>query len=134
MEINIQPSHIRFGVLFVVVIVLITVCSYGFFAGRALARSELVVGQTRSIMRALNYFASDQDRYPGEAEFVDPGIMRTYLSAMPVTHVPSQECPQPFTYETFDRKNFTIVFCLPRAFDAWTAGQHSTTEKDIATW
>lgn len=134
MEIEIQPSHIRLAILVVVLVLFVTACSYGFLAGRAIARSELVVGQTRSIMHALNYFFSDQDRYPGEAEFNDPGVMRTYMSALPVTQVLSKECPKPFTYETFDRKSFTFVFCVPRGFEAWTAGQHSTTEKDIATW
>lgn len=134
MEIEIQPSYIRLAILLVVLVLFITACSYGFFAGRALARSELTVGQTRNIMRALSYFFADQDRYPGEAEFADPAVMRTYISTVPVTPVLSKECPMPFSYETFDRKNFTFVFCLPRGFDTWTAGQYSTTEKDIATW
>lgn len=134
MEIEIQPYQIRLAILTVVLILFVTACSYGFLAGRALARSELAVEQTRSIMRALNYFFSDQDRYPGQAEFVDPGVMRTYLSAVPVTEVRSKECPKPFAYETFDRKSFTFSFCVARGYGSWSAGQQSTTEKDITTW
>lgn len=134
MEIEIQPSHVRLAVLVLVLVLFITACSYGFLAGRALARSELAVDQTRSVMQALNYFYSDQDRYPGETEFANPGVMRTYISAMPLTQVLSKECPKPFAYETFDRKSFTFTFCVSRAFDEWSAGRHSTTEKDIATW
>lgn len=134
MEIEIQPNQIRLVVLAVVLILFITACSYGFLAGRSLARSELAVSQTQYIMRGLNYFFSDQDRYPGEAEFADPAVMRTYLSAVPVAQVFSKECPKPYTYETFDRKSFTFTFCVSRGFDVWIPGEHSTTEKDIATW
>lgn len=134
MDIEIQPVHVRLAVLAVVLILFVTASSYGFLAGRALARSELAVSQTRSIMQGLNYFFSDQDRYPGEAEFADPGVMRTYLSASPVTEVLSKECPKPFSYETFDRKSFTFTFCVTRGFDGWTQGEHATTEKEITTW
>jgi hypothetical protein len=134
MEMNIQPSYIRLTILGVVLVLFVTACTYGFFAGRALARSELTVNQVRNVVKALNYFYSDQDRYPGQIEFAEPSIMRTYLTSVPAIQVLSTECPRPYAYETFDRKAYTVTFCVSRAFDGWAAGKHSTTEKDLVTW
>lgn len=134
MEIQIQPHYIRNAVIALILVILATISFFGFRAGRDLARADLAVKQTAATMKALDYFFSDQDRYPTATEFGDPQTFGIYLSQVPIPLVASKQCPRPLAYSTFNQRTFVMRYCLPREFQGQLPGAYDVSERDISSW
>lgn len=134
MDIQIQPQHVR-GTIVVIILFFVFLASFfGFRAGRDLAKSSATLELAHVTMRGLDYFFSDQDRYPSPLEFGESQSFGTYVSRVPLPSFISKQCPVTTTYDTFDERAFEFTYCLPRASGDQTAGIHTLTERDVATW
>lgn len=134
MDIQIQPGYVRGAVIAIILLILFLTSFFGFRAGRDLAKSTLTLQQVQGVLQGLDYFYSDQDRYPSPTEYESKGVMAWYLSPIPVPGVVSKQCPTTITYDTFDERAFTLRYCLPRATAGQAAGAHQLTERDIPAW
>jgi hypothetical protein len=134
MDIQIQPGYIRAVVLGLVLLSVVLTSTFGFRAGRDLAKSYLVVKQVAASMKALDYFYQDQDRYPSSAEFDDKSALGVYATLVPFPQVTSKDCPGTLAYDTFDERNFTLSYCITRELAGQAKGVHKITERDIPAW
>jgi hypothetical protein len=84
MDVQIDPKYIRASVLSVVLFIVLLTSLAGFRAGRDLAKADVTLKQVDVLMKGLDYFYNDQDRYPSATEFEDKSALGTYVSSLPV--------------------------------------------------
>jgi hypothetical protein len=134
MDVQIDPKYIRASVLSVVLFIVLLTSLAGFRAGRDLAKADVTLKQVDVLMKGLDYFYNDQDRYPSATEFEDKSALGTYVSSLPVNQVTSTQCGVTLAYDTFDERAFTLSYCLPRGAGAQLPGIHKISERDIPSF
>lgn len=128
-----QKFKFTIGSLCVAVVFLWAVVT-GSSAGQATAQAQIIAGTGKEVFNALQYFYSDQNRYPSAVEFSDQTVMLNYLTNFPLPDLPSANCSESFVYKRADNNNFSLNFCLPRAFGAYSAGWNTVAGTPSAAW
>ncbi len=95
---------------------------FGYRAGRDIAQGEAIVRIASQTTEGLQYFFSDQDRYPTTFEFNDKTVMLSYFNKFPPSQLPSKKCVESFRYENSDSQHFRLPVCLPRGFESYQKG------------
>jgi type II secretory pathway pseudopilin PulG len=83
-------------------------------SGKNSAQSRLVLTNASGLQKALDYFYSDQDRFPTAQEFADRNIMINYANLFPPVNFVSKSCSQSFVYKRASKNNYSLSFCLPK--------------------
>jgi len=96
-------------------------------SGRTKSKTELVLKNVESINTALEYFYSDQDRFPSVLEFGNANIMEVYLDPFPPAEVVSDNCSQSFEYKRPKINSYELSFCLPKEADGFNEGWNKKT-------
>lgn len=130
-QMQISPERIRAAVIVLVLVLFVTVCGFGFVAGRDLARADLVVGQAQGLAQGLAYFYADQDRFPSPQEFAEQASFGVYAQGVPVHTVSSKACPTVLGYESLTLRTFSITYCIPRSVNGLPQGVHEVTNRDV---
>jgi hypothetical protein len=109
------------GSLFMAVILFWAVSS-GINSGRLEAQAQAVLQTAQNLSAGLQYFYSDQNRFPSASEFADQSIMLNYFSVFPPVDLISSACSQSFVYKRISPGNFQLSFCLPKPVSGYVAG------------
>ena len=91
-------------------------------SGRTQSKMKLVLKNVESISTALEYFYSDQDRFPSVLEFQNKNVMEIYLDSFPPTEVVFKNCQQSLEYKRPKINSYELYFCLPKKVDGFKAG------------
>lgn len=105
-----------------VAVVLFTAIFKGTRAGKDTAQSSAVLQTAQNISTALDYFYSDQNRYPNVLEFSEQNIMLNYLNIFPLPNFVSERCTESFIYKKNSATAVSLSFCLPRDFGSYMQG------------
>jgi hypothetical protein len=103
-------------------VILLLAIFWGAAAGKETAQSITLTKIAQNLIFGLQYFYSDQNRFPTALEFSDQNIMLNYFSGFPAVDFPSKLCPQSFVYKRVAADNAQLSFCLPRAAGDYGAG------------
>jgi hypothetical protein len=95
---------------------------WGVVAGRRAGQGQAVLAQAETLTAGLDYFYSDNNRYPSATEFQDRNLMLHYFSAYPLPVIKSRGCPQAFAYSSPNTKTYELRMCLPRAAKGFQRG------------
>ena len=96
---------------------------WGAASGKARARSELVVNQAGAIANSLDFFYSDNGRFPTADEFYTSDIMLNYLNRYPqASDAVSETCPQTLAYSRPNLSNYVLNFCLASGSGGYKKG------------
>ncbi len=115
-------------ILFVLAVV------FGIFSGVAQGKDRATYENVETLNNALQYYFSDQDRYPTAAQFNDQLILLPlYMSAMPEPKNASGLCEdyKKFEYAQKNSKSFELKFCLRKGTKGLSKGSHVLTEKGL---
>jgi len=115
-------------VIFVAVIFFLLLLS-AFSSGRKTAQSKTVIKNAESVSAALEFFYSDQQKYPSVLEFSNKDIMLNYLSAFPEQNFVSELCGANLDYKRPSAGNYELYFCLPKARGGFSAGWNRLVNK-----
>ena len=113
-------------VLLLTVILLWEIVS-GMKSGKNLAEARVIAANAGQISQGLEYFFSDQDKFPKPIQFQDRNIMINYFSAFPPQEFPNKGCSKTFQYQQLAEKTFELDFCLPMAFQNSHSGWNKIT-------
>ena len=94
----------------------------GINVGHKVAQSKAISQTAKNLNLGLQYFYSDQNRFPSATEFADQNTMRNYFSVFPPADFISSNCSQSFVYKRINEDSFQLNFCLPLANGAHQAG------------
>ncbi len=108
-------------VLSVTVILLFTLI-YANTKGQTKAKTQILFYNLQSIVKALDFFYNDQERYPTFSEFESNEIMGWYLSKYPVKDIVSDECLNSFRYVRLEPKKYDLYFCLAEDMEGYNVG------------
>jgi hypothetical protein len=110
-------------------VILLLVIFGGWAKGKNQAQATLGLSNAQEIAKGLQYFYSDNNRFPSAAEFQDNrNLMLNYFSSFPPADIPSAQCPQNFSYQRPTPVTFKFNFCLPSAQGDFSAGWNQLTE------
>lgn len=115
-------------ILFVLSIVM------GIFAGVATGKDEATYKNVSAIFDALNFYKTDQDRYPTEAQFNDQQVLIPfYMSSIPKPENIEGICSNfnNFKYSQQKASSFSLDFCFEKGAYGLGKGFHTVTEKSI---
>lgn len=112
-----------------VAVVLFTTVFKGARAGKDAAQSDAIIKTVQNISIALDYFYSDQNRYPSVLEFDEQNIMLSYLNIFPLPNFVSELCPENFIYKRNSASVASLSFCLPRSVKPYAQGWNALTLK-----
>ena len=96
-------------------ILFISAIYFGVSAGRKIAYSGYVIQSNAELIKALNFFKLDQDRYPTDVEFSQPQTLGIYLTQYPLYEKAVGVCSNFFRYKQIDRSKFKLEYCLPES-------------------
>lgn len=111
----------------VVAVILLWTCSSGWSKGRKIAEAEQVLANADAVVKGLDYFYNDQDRYPTAVEFSSDD-MAQYFSSFPLHNFSSSECPETFSYKRNSATEYILGFCLPIESAGFVQGWNSTVQ------
>ena len=95
----------------------------GVHAGGLSARTRAVLDNAQAITKGLDYFNSDQGRYPSMQEFSDGNIMSRYFSGYPFRDIDGGNCVASYYYHSIiPYKSYELQFCLPQKSGNFPAG------------
>ncbi len=106
-------------------VVLLIVIFWGLAVGKLQAQSEYVLAAAQNVRQGLEYFYSDQQRFPTAYEFAENTIMEKYFNQFPPLQITSSNCSQNFLYTRTDTNDYALQYCLPEKADGLAAGWHS---------
>ena len=123
MRFFVLPNFKYYLIAAILVAVFVILVLGGATAGRKKAQSAMVLSQAQGLIKALDFFYGDNDRFPTADEFANEQIMFNYLSRYPATaDVQTSVCPQSFVYLRSSPQSFQLNFCLPRVTGAYQKG------------
>lgn len=99
----------------------------GMQSGKNLAQARVIVSNAGQISQGLEYFFSDQDKFPKPIQFHDRNLMINYFSAFPPQEFLSKVCSKTFQYQQLAEKAFELDFCLPIALQNNHSGWNKIT-------
>lgn len=111
-----------------VAVILLWAIFSGTNIGKALAQTELVYNNAGSIASSLDFFYSDQNRFPTVPEFEDQNIMGNYFNSFPPAELASQNCSSSFIYKRISFTQYELNFCLPLSFSGYKKGWNRISE------
>jgi len=103
-------------------VILFGIILAAFASGRASSEAKLVLKDVEGISIALEYFYSDQDRFPTAFEFGSINIMGLYLEPFPPEEIISKNCPQSLKYTRSSVNSYELYFCLPKKEGSFNEG------------
>lgn len=125
---NFPPRFKKYLALIVVLLVFLFGVFKGFQAGKFSAQAQVLSQNALAIQKGLEYYYSDQDYFPTAAEYQNPQLMLTYLSASPAVNLASAQCSDNFVYNRPSLRSFVMDFCLPAGFGSYHTGWNRLAE------
>ena len=115
---------------FVILSVLILIIAFvaGISRGTTQAQAQATYEEAKQIKQGMDYFYSDNNRYPTSAEFADPGVMGSYFKNYPPQPVNSSACPQSFVYKQLSAASYQLNFCLETGLNGFAKGWNAVVE------
>jgi choline-glycine betaine transporter len=107
------------GILFVITVL------FGVRSGVRRAQSYAVLDTVAQVKQAVDYFYSDNNRYPSAVEFNAASSMGTYLQPFPAHEFRSAGCQQSITYRYTNQQQYQLDYCIPSDVQDSTAGTHT---------
>ena len=108
-----------------VAVVLFTTVVWGLGSGKTRAQAENVFATQAELVKGLNYFYADQDRFPTVLEFGERPAMLNYFNSFPPLEFAAGGCSESYVYKRDDSQNFSLSFCLPQDVDGLSKGWHT---------
>ena len=108
----------------VVAVILLWTCSSGWSKGEKTAQAEQIIANADIVVKGLDFFYNDQDRYPTAGEFASDNMAR-YFSVFPMHNFASSQCPETFSYKRNSSTEYILGFCLPMAASGFQQGWNS---------
>ena len=126
---NIQVSKNTTVILTVALasVVLFFSLKFAYGSGKSKAQAETVVTNAQEVVKGLDYFYSDQNRFPSVEEFKDSNLMVSYFSTFPVPFIESSKCQDNFVYKRQDIGKYQLNFCLAARITGFKAGWNEFT-------
>ncbi len=97
--------------------------------GKAKAQSQAALEAAVELQKSLDFFYSDQNRFPTAEEFLDQNIMGRYIKNFPPKEFVSKTCPESFTYKRPEIRSYQLYFCLPAGFEGYSKGWNVLAEQ-----
>jgi hypothetical protein len=94
----------------------------GLAAGKNNSHSEYIFSVQQEILKGLDYFYEDQNRFPSQEEFLNSEIMLRYFSVMPGSISNSSICPQNFIYKKINSSSYQLDYCLDSDINTLSKG------------
>lgn len=113
---------LQFAAVVVVAVILFFGIYRGVSSGILSGKSEIVLTNTRTIVKGLDYFYADQNRYPSQEEFGNTNLMLAYLTGYPPIDISGGVCTTSYGYHSLDFKTYELHFCLPVSVEKFPAG------------
>src|SRR5690348_15740443 len=113
---------IQLAVVLVAAVILLVVVLKGSSTGKLQAQSQIVSSNASVLADGLNYFYSDEERYPTADEYQsNSAMMLKYFSGFPPAAIPSKNCPSSFSYQHPSYGSYKLSFCIPLAWNGFNA-------------
>ncbi|GAC1413084.1 MAG: hypothetical protein NVSMB66_4040 [Candidatus Doudnabacteria bacterium] len=129
---TVQTRKLQSYFLAAAFILLVLSLLLGIYSGVASGKDQATYKNVSAVYEALNYYNTDQGRYPSEVQFNEQKILiPSYLSAMPVPENAEGVCSsaKDFKYSQQSPDSFRLDFCLQKGAYGLGKGFHSFTEK-----
>ncbi len=94
----------------------------GWIAGAKTSRSEFILLNAGQVVRALEYFNSDQGHYPTVSEFEDVDSFGSYIYPWPAAFYKSDNCSENILYKNIKNSEYELWVCLPKASGGFSKG------------
>ena len=121
-RIYLSQNILRLLTVLIVAVILLLCIITGWSSGKKYSEAETVYKNTASLNQALNFFYSDQNRFPTALEFAENNLMLNYLTAFPPIEFISSNCQQSYVYKRNTKDSFQLSFCLPTALLGFNKG------------
>lgn len=121
-------------ILIAAFILFILAIIFGIMSGRWSAKANADYQNVMHLNAALNYYFSDQDRYPSADEFYNQKILvPQYLTSMPIVAGTGGVCAgyDQYFYSQSEPARFSLKFCLLKPVASLSKGPHELTEAGI---
>lgn len=105
-----------------VAVILLLAIFWGLAKGKEDAESQAVLAAQANLVKGLQFFYQDQNRYPSALEFVDAPTMLNYFNSFPPPDFASKNCSQSFSYQRNALDSYSLSFCLPVSSGGFAAG------------
>lgn len=105
--------------------VLLLAILLGANSGRTAAQAQIIAQTASNLSSGLNYFFSDQNRFPTATEFSDQNLMLNYFSTWPPVDFGTGACSQSYIYKRVSANSYQLSFCLPQATGKFQQGWNS---------
>ena len=114
MSMRLNFLKINSGLLAVMVVTAVFLSSVflGLQRGVEAAKAAMVYHTASVLRQGLDYFFSDQDRFPSVVEFNHPNILLTYFTHLPDNVSQAAICPKNFVYKRLTANSYELDFCL----------------------
>ncbi len=109
------------AVLVATVLLLISLF-FGIRSGKANAQARIVYETADQLVKGLDNFFSDQDRFPDSAEFANPDILLNYFSRLPYNVSFGAACSENFIYKRAGLTGYQLDFCLTEGANGYLKG------------
>ncbi len=109
------------GLLFILIIF------FGVQSGLRRAQSGTVLDNVTELNQAIDYFHSDNNRYPSAVEFASSASMGTYLEPFPPRQFVTDTCQQSYSYRYINQQSYELSYCVSADVRGITEGSHVLT-------
>lgn len=127
MDLYISSNFRNWAFFVVLAIVGFVLVFFGILNGKKQAKSALILNWVSEETLALEYFYSDNNRFPTADEFARPEVMENYYVKAPEeVNIQTEQCPEILRYTRPRPENYELYFCLPRAQEGYNLGLNQT--------
>lgn len=109
----------------IMTVFLFVILIWGGINGYGQAKADAIVLNSNTLAQGLQYFYTDQNRYPTLQEFADNNLMLNYFNPFPPKQILSTNCKQNFVYKTGSYQSYELAFCLPENHGKFIKGWNS---------
>ena len=106
------------GLLFILTIF------FGARSGLRRAQSMAVLDNVTQLKQAIDFFRSDNNRYPSAVEFASAATMGVYLEPFPAHDFISDVCQHSYTYRYVNQQRYELSYCIQTGVRGVTEGTH----------
>jgi hypothetical protein len=95
---------------------------WGVLSGNEKAQAQTVIQDAGQLVKAVDYFYNDQNRFPTAEEFLDRVAFGMYVNNFPPQQFTSATCPQTYVYKRISVTSYQLNFCLPANSNGYVKG------------
>jgi len=121
----INPALIRGIAIGIAGIIFTIVIGFGARAGYRRAQSTVVFKNTGELVKALDFFKQDNNRFPTATEFGDQNAFGRYLTTgFPLKQLAAGDCNKSYDYLLVNPATYSLTVCLSSSVSSSPAGSH----------